>query len=636
MNTKQVLAGVLLGAACTACSGAVAGTGTPTPAIVFTADRVPAVTGEIYRADADGTVVNLSRSPFEDTGPLVSPDGARVAFLSNRSGAAGIYVVGADSSGLQRVATPRLPAAWRDDVPQFAWAPHGETLALVSGTSYVSKLSVIGPGRQPRVLARNSGREPRWSPDGRVITVARGPRKYEVLAYRASGGLAWRTRYYGDIPGWSSRGLFAVIDHAAVRVLDERGRVRFTFRGRAAAWSPAGNLIASAANGRIEIRRSDGRIVSRTRIPGLGTRRTSLVWIDARRVVVNVYPRAIGVNTRTGRTFRSTFRYFYTPRSPDGHSLADTARRGDEFAVRVTAIEGRHSQVYTTVPGCFDDGGPFAAITSLQFVPKRKSLVYQSLCAEPFASLYAVAPDGTELTRLATKQEQEFGPSWSPDGSEIAYTRYDHVAESCKGCTGSLAVAAADGSNPRLLTHPTEPAYADYGPSWSPDGMRILFTRASFSSPGELFTIAASGGAEHDLHISGSQGTWGPTRIAWVDYQATPISLWTARPDGSDRHKVAVAGGGESFYDPAWSRDGRLAFIDGKNVVTIVSGTTRQNVQLPFDEVRSLAWSPDGTRWVVGAQGAGTASQDIYTIKTDGSDPRRLTTDLNAGGPSWR
>ncbi|HKC77028.1 MAG TPA: hypothetical protein VKB70_01450, partial [Gaiellaceae bacterium] len=69
----------------------------------MSANRAPSVSGEIYRVDADGRQIDLSRSPYQDTSPVVSPDGRRVAFVSDRSGAQGVYQVGIDGRGLTRL-----------------------------------------------------------------------------------------------------------------------------------------------------------------------------------------------------------------------------------------------------------------------------------------------------------------------------------------------------------------------------------------------------------------------------------------------------------------------------------------------------------------------------------------------------
>jgi len=249
-----------------------------------------------------------------------------------------------------------------------------------------------------------------------------------------------------------------------------------------------------------------------------------------------------------------------------------------------------------------------------------------------------VNPHGTGLIRLTHEQKHFTEPAWSPDGTRLAYTRYDAVGESCKGCPGSLVVANADGSNPHVLTTPTGLAdYADTGASWSPDGTKIVFSRWSFSDPGQLFVVPATGGAAQSLHIQADSAAWGPARIAYVDNSSRPASLWTALPDGSDRQRVAQASGHAAFGDPAWSRDGRLAYIVGRpGAVTIVSGAVRQRVQLPFKEIASLGWSPDGTRFVVVGVTKGAAVNDVYTVRTDGTGLRRLTRNLEAHAASWR
>lgn len=619
------LALVLLGAACVASPGAVAAPATPP--IVFSADRAPSLSGEVYRLDSDGRLVDLSNSPFPDFGALVSPDGGSVVFESHRPGG-GIYVVSVDGSGLQRLETPPLGVG-EDERIDFAWAPNSKQLALSAGTGTGASFSLVAPGRSPRVLARKVLFQPRWSPDGRLVTgfVGRG-----VNAYRATGGLAWRapTSDFVFVP-WSKRGLFLTVLHGRIRVLDERGRLRLAFPGRNAAWSPDGNRVASVTRDRVEVRSSAGRVLLRKRLKGLARRRTGMVWADSRRVLVFI-DRPIAVDIRTGRVSRVSNRYFGT-RSADGRFVLETSKQGSQFAVSVVRIAGSRAQTYGLVGGCFDDGNFGAAVQSLQFVPGRKSLVFESYCAEPPIDLYAVSADGSVLTKLTGDGKEYDGPRWSPDGAHIAYTRADFRDQSCKGCPGSIWIADADGRNPRLLVPGDEGNLGSaISPSWSPDGTRVLFTRTGPTTPPTLFVVPAAGGTPTNLHISGYASSWGPTRIAWIDIETNPTSLWTAKPDGSDRQKIAEG----EIASPAWAADGRLAYLDGFTTAVIVSGASTQKVQLPFERVTSLGWSPDGTRFVVGAHAAGTAASDIYTVRTDGTDVRRLTTDLDAGSPSWR
>ena len=144
------------------CSGA---TAAPlTPPIVFSADRAPSLSGEVYRLDSGGRLVDLSNSPFPDFGALVSPNGSRVVFGSHRPGG-GIYVVSVDGSGPQRLETPPLGVG-EEERFDFAWAPNSKQLALSAGTGSAASLSLVAPGRSPRVLARRFVSQPKWSPDG--------------------------------------------------------------------------------------------------------------------------------------------------------------------------------------------------------------------------------------------------------------------------------------------------------------------------------------------------------------------------------------------------------------------------------------------------------------------------------------
>ena len=55
--------------------------------------------------NADGSGQRrLTRNPAFDGGPAWSPDGRRIAFVSNRDGSYEVYVMNADGSGQRRLA----------------------------------------------------------------------------------------------------------------------------------------------------------------------------------------------------------------------------------------------------------------------------------------------------------------------------------------------------------------------------------------------------------------------------------------------------------------------------------------------------------------------------------------------------
>ena len=73
--------------------------------------------------------------------------------------------------------------------------------------------------------------------------------------------------------------------------------------------------------------------------------------------------------------------------------------------------------------------------------------------------------DGSNQTRLTNNQASDFFPSFSPDGSKIAFT-------SNRDGSYEIYVMNADGSNQTRLTN--DPADDD-DPSFSGDGSKIAF-----------------------------------------------------------------------------------------------------------------------------------------------------------------
>ena len=375
------LAVIVLSAALLGSTGAAAVT---PPSILFAADNLPAVAGEVYRLDADGHLVDLSKSPFRDLMPMTAPSGKSVAFVSNRGGTNRIYLVGIDGTRLRRLESPPL-----DTPAQLVWAPNSKALAVVS---FVAKerLTIVGPDRKSKVIARGDVvYNPEWSPDSRLLTVTVGGiQSRRIDAFTPAGRLVWHVPFQADA-GWSTRGLFAAYGHTGVTVYDEAGRVRFHFQGRIAAWSPDGRRLASVVRGRLEVRTGEGRLFLSKTIRGLDGRRVTLAWADSRRVLVNLFPR---VPESTPPPARSLPARSATSTSRVQAACSRTRRKAapaSQFASHPSAAAAPTSTATCRAASTTASSSP--ALDSLQFVPGRRSLVYTSNCAEPFSALYAVA-----------------------------------------------------------------------------------------------------------------------------------------------------------------------------------------------------------------------------------------------------
>lgn len=156
-----------------------------------------------------------------------------------------------------------------------------------------------------------------------------------------------------------------------------------------------------------------------------------------------------------------------------------------------------------------------------------------------------------------------WGPAWSPDGEQIAFT--DTTAR------GDLWVMNADGSGLRKLTdsRPFTSGSPNYGarqPAWSPDGRTIAF---GYGSVG--ISLIEADGTRLQPFVRGYSfaADWSPG-ARWIAYAAgdelNGTSIWVKSPYGSKRRLVAKRPCCSlSFNDPTWSPDGeRMAFTVGQ------------------------------------------------------------------------
>ena len=124
--------------------------------------------------------------------------------------------------------------------------------------------------------------------------------------------------------------------------------------------------------------------------------------------------------------------------------------------------------------------------TSPSFSPNGKRLVFNSDRGGS-QQLYVMQADGSATKRISFGDGRYGTPLWSPRGDWIAFTKMS------KG-RFYIGIMRPDGSGERLLTE----SYLDEGPTWSPNGRVIMFTRQQRSTrtrPGHawLYSVDITG-----------------------------------------------------------------------------------------------------------------------------------------------
>jgi len=198
--------------------------------------------------------------------PVVSPDGDRIAFLSNRAGADDLYVIGAKGSGEKRL----TQTADGEIAPQ--WLAGGKEIAFSIQTDDTSRLYAMDlKGKAKREIGEYLGRAPVLSPDGTKVVFMGGTWTATKLTVAASDGkqpveitdgtsIAWNHRWSPDGKRIAFTGRKEARGELAVFVMNADGsdprQVSNVPADEGGAqwpvWSPDGTKLAVQVNSRTE------------------------------------------------------------------------------------------------------------------------------------------------------------------------------------------------------------------------------------------------------------------------------------------------------------------------------------------------------------------------------------------------
>jgi Tol biopolymer transport system component len=535
---------------------------------------------DLYIGDAAGkSPRRLTDHAALDYNAAFSPDGAKVAFVSERDGNMELYVVGADGSGLVRLTRDFA----LDDHP--SWSPDGRQLAFVStrqpsprpGQAWTAVYVMPADGGAARRISPPDAADysPAWSPRGDWIAVASG------------SGVAGGTDLFVMKPDGSGRR--QVVANGGWPAFTADGLGLFFHRKHQGKWGVW----------RVGLDGSGLERVSPDDVEAY-TPRTSA---DGRWLVAAVQR---GKHRQIERLELASGRWTPFTHDPADHWNPAIAPDGKQVVYHRSAADTLvpNVELWGTPPGfpfqMLRLAGAFPA-----FAPDGRRL---ALTGGNFSRLDVMNVDGSGRKTIHTSRTRSlFSLSWAHEAGLIAFSH--GTAFQPPDGTVDIAVLQPHGSNYRQLT---DQAGNNAFPSFSPDGKQLVF-RSGRDQHKNLYLMNRDGSGLRRLtegKWTATMADWSPSGdwIAFASDREDNFAIWLIRPDGSGLRKLV--GGGGRHNHPHFSPDGQWVVFTSQR-----AGYSAEEISLPFQ------FQPYG---------------DLFAIRLDGSGLVRLTHNgFEEGTPAW-
>lgn len=236
--------------------------------------------------------------------------------------------------------------------------------------------------------------------------------------------------------------------------------------------------------------------------------------------------------------------------------------------------------------------------------------------------------DGEAVQVAVRSNEPIISPSWSPDGSKVAYVSFEqrkpviYVQDLVTG--GRRVIVNEKGSNS--------------APSWSPDG-KSLTVALSKDGHTQVYSVGADGSGLRRLSNSNGIDTE-------PQYSADGQSIYftSDRSGGPQIYKMSASGGnatrvtfsGAYNISPRVSSDGKtLAWISQRDGFSLYAMNLASGQELRLAEGASEpSFSPNGKYIMYATKNGGRTS--LAVVSVDGRVKQRLTTQAgNIREPNW-
>jgi len=272
-------------------------------------------------------------------------------------------------------------------------------------------------------------------------------------------------------------------------------------------------------------------------------------------------------------------------------------------------------------------------------LPPGRAIAYVSQGIGFRPDIFVLSADATADSNVTLHLLYDFWPSWSPDGSQIAFesSRDDSLK------TEVYVITLATGG---LLRLTDDTGFVDGQPAWSPLGGRIAFASDRDSAGTDIYLMDESGGNIKRLTTDGgndAQPAWSPAgdRIAFVSDRIGGGGTDIFVMDTAGNTVVNLTNDAATDLAPAWSPDGsKIAFHSSRDPagfaiwVMDANGANPTKISPTNPPCELPSWKPDGLHIAFDCDG------DIYVASPDGTNSQRITRTSNSQRletmPRWK
>jgi TolB protein len=523
------------------------------------------------------------------SGAFPGSDG-KIAFVNDRNGSPSIFTMGADGTNVERLVPNQPQGGFTSPSPDGKTVLFSVRVATKPALSYELWTMNAGGTHIRRFLSQSSDRPyaSTWSPDGRRIAFYGSSGLWIMGANRSGARQIADADFSGGAPSWSRRGLIAFDRAGSIWVVNPKvGKERLVGPGSQPSWSPDGRMLAyvtvpkGSANNDVFVMRADGS--GRTQLTSTSSiNETQPAWSPGARWIAFVGKSGVYVMKSNGKS------------------------------ARLVAANGLQ-------PG---------------WIKGESGLVYTRRTSSWNGFVYRTDLSGKH-TQWLLRPRVDASPMWSPDGTQLAFTR-----------DGVVYLEDAEGGNPRST------GLKGSDPAWSPDGtnlvvasgLDLVIANADGSDPTPLGLTLDS--AKY-TRLSEPDWSLNKANVNSIAFVATGISgirsIFVDQLNDKTLKAKAVSPTQLSLgcdtigaSSPSWSPSGKSIAFACDQAIASADGDGSNLSPLGSAENATLAWAPDGSQIVFSDQ-SGDQPAQLFVMNSDGTVPSQL--DVGAGAsdqPDWQ